>query len=306
MQEDKEKMIRTIPSEVQDTSVLTPGFLVLEGGAQRSVFTMGILDAMMLEGIHVRDVLGVSAGALAGLSYCAGHVGEAMRFLLQYADDPNFIGIQAALRTHEFINYSIMTDAAAAWDDSAKARFADPRRHFYAEATEMESGRPVFFEKKRDDAWNGQIIRASAAFPLMANPVEIEGKHYLDGGCSMQVPYAFALAMTKEPILVIRSNPREYRVRPSGGIYFRQVSRTYGKYEKFCEAMADNVARYNRECDALEKLEEEGRIKMICPERPMPFKRFTRDLGRMIRGYRQGFRQAKQEMDEIKNWLCGK
>ena len=45
--------------------------LVLEGGGQRGIYTAGVLDVFMDNDIEVDGVIGVSAGAIHGLSYVA-------------------------------------------------------------------------------------------------------------------------------------------------------------------------------------------------------------------------------------------
>ena len=42
--------------------------LILEGGAMRGMFTAGVLDVLMEQGITVDGMVGVSAGAVFGLS----------------------------------------------------------------------------------------------------------------------------------------------------------------------------------------------------------------------------------------------
>ena len=46
--------------------------LVLEGGGQRGIYTAGVLDVFMDNDITVDGVIGVSAGAIHGLSFVAG------------------------------------------------------------------------------------------------------------------------------------------------------------------------------------------------------------------------------------------
>ena len=43
--------------------------LVLEGGAMRGIYTAGVLDVFMEQGLHFDGVIGVSAGALHGCSF---------------------------------------------------------------------------------------------------------------------------------------------------------------------------------------------------------------------------------------------
>ena len=46
--------------------------LVLEGGAMRGIYTAGVLDVFLEQGIHFDGVNGVSAGALHGCSFVSG------------------------------------------------------------------------------------------------------------------------------------------------------------------------------------------------------------------------------------------
>ena len=51
--------------------------LILEGGAMRGMFTAGVLDVLMEQGITVDGMVGVSAGAVFGLSLI--HISEPTR-----------------------------------------------------------------------------------------------------------------------------------------------------------------------------------------------------------------------------------
>ena len=53
--------------------------LVLEGGASRTVYSCGILDALLEENIKADYVIGVSAGAAFGASYVSGQIGRNYR-----------------------------------------------------------------------------------------------------------------------------------------------------------------------------------------------------------------------------------
>ena len=52
--------------------------LVLEGGAMRGIFSAGVIDVMMEEGISYDLVIGVSAGAAFGCNYKSKQIGSAM------------------------------------------------------------------------------------------------------------------------------------------------------------------------------------------------------------------------------------
>ena len=56
--------------------------LVLEGGALRGLYTMGIVDVLIENGIHFDGLIGVSAGAAFGCNYLSRQPGRALRYNL--------------------------------------------------------------------------------------------------------------------------------------------------------------------------------------------------------------------------------
>ena len=53
--------------------------LVLEGGAMRGLFTAGVLDVMLENGLKTDGLIGVSAGAAFGCNFKSGQVGRAIQ-----------------------------------------------------------------------------------------------------------------------------------------------------------------------------------------------------------------------------------
>jgi predicted patatin/cPLA2 family phospholipase len=49
---------------------------VLEGGGMRGIYTAGVLDVFMENGITFDGVIGVSAGAIHGCSFVSGQKGR--------------------------------------------------------------------------------------------------------------------------------------------------------------------------------------------------------------------------------------
>ena len=64
--------------------------LVLEGGGVRGIYTAGVLDVFMEEGLTFDGVIGVSAGAIHACSYLSGQKGRSIRYYLKYVSDPRF------------------------------------------------------------------------------------------------------------------------------------------------------------------------------------------------------------------------
>ena len=64
--------------------------LVLEGGAMRGIFTAGVIDVMMENGIDFPVVTGVSAGAAFGCNYKSKQPGRVLRYNLKYCREPKY------------------------------------------------------------------------------------------------------------------------------------------------------------------------------------------------------------------------
>ena len=90
--------------------------LVLEGGAMRGIYTAGVLDVFLEQGIHFDGVNGVSAGALHGCSFVSGQKGRSLRYIKKYRNDKHFMSWWSFLHTGEVegsiyrVRYSVLCD----------------------------------------------------------------------------------------------------------------------------------------------------------------------------------------------------
>ena len=73
--------------------------LVLEGGAMRGMFTCGVLDVFMENGITFDAACGVSAGAVFCCNYKSGQIGRGVRYNKKYAKDPRYCSIRSLIKT---------------------------------------------------------------------------------------------------------------------------------------------------------------------------------------------------------------
>ena len=67
--------------------------LVLEGGAMRGMYTMGVLDVMMEHDLWVDGAVGVSAGAVFGCNYKSRQIGRAIRYNMMYCNDERYMDL---------------------------------------------------------------------------------------------------------------------------------------------------------------------------------------------------------------------
>ena len=204
-----EEIIEGIPRG-QASEALVPGCLVLEGGAFRGLYTQGFLDVMMENGLNLSCVIGVSAGALAGVNYVSGQIGRSARTNLLYRHDSRYIGAKSFLHSHCILDVGFLTEDRGIIEPLDRDRFDRPEQRFVAVATNCQTGEAAYFEKgKCSDIL--LAARASATMPFISPVIMIDGVPYLDGGCACKIPYGWAMDQGFEKILVIRTREAAFR-----------------------------------------------------------------------------------------------
>lgn len=169
------------------------GCIVLEGGAFRGLYTAGVLDALMENDINLSCTIGVSAGAMNGVNYVAGNIGRTARINLKYRHDSRYVGVKAIRKNKGIIGFDFVFKQINKTDPLNNELFYDEKKRFIASCTSCVTGEQTFFEKgKCKDIY--KAIQASASMPYVSEMVKVEGKPYLDGGCSKAIPYEWALA----------------------------------------------------------------------------------------------------------------
>ena len=78
--------------------------LVLEGGGNRAIYTSGVLDAFMDQGITFPYVIGVSAGSCNAVSYIGKCRGRQHDISIQYSGDKRFMSLENMVKNGEFLN----------------------------------------------------------------------------------------------------------------------------------------------------------------------------------------------------------
>lgn len=286
----------------QADSTITPGCLVLEGGSFRGCYTSGVLDVLMENGINFQTTIGTSAGALNGYNYVAGEIGRAAKINLGYRHDRRFLGAMSAAKNRSVIGFDFLLNQIEEELPFNHQRFNDPSRRFLATATNCETGEALYCERGITPDIN-KAIQASASMPFVADMVEVDGVPCLDGGCAVKIPYEWALNQGFEKILVVRTRPVWYR-RPEEGKQFLELTeRIYRNYPNLVRCLGNQSSQYNAACDALEALEGEGKLMMICPSGSIRTSTFEGDMEKLGALYLLGRCDATILLPKIRAYL---
>lgn len=282
---------------------ITPGCLVLEGGAFRGVYTEGVIDMLMLAGLNFQTVIGTSAGALNGLNYVSGQIGRGARMNLLYRHDPRYVGLTAMRHNKGVIGFDFMfSDEMDAVEPFDRDRLMRGDRRFLACVSNLRTGKAEYHEAgKCEDIF--QSVRASASMPFLSKPVMIGDDPYLDGGCSCKIPYQWALDEGFEKIVVVRTRDRDYRKDLSNRRSQGAAHAVYHAYPEFAESLARSSADYNDQCEALLELERQGRIFTIAPSEPVNITRLEGDMSKLRALYDLGTKDAMDALPALRAYL---
>lgn len=274
---------------------------VLEGGAMRGIYTAGVLDVFMEEGIQVDGVAGVSAGAIHGASYVSGQPGRNLRYHKTYCRDWRFMSFRSWLLTGDMVGYEFCYDTIPyQLDPFDFKKFAESKTEFFAGVTNVETGGAELLSSRVEKEMLANI-HASASLPVVSKIVEIGDKKYLDGGISDSIPSEAFRRIGYDRQVVVLTRPEGYRKRPEKLLTI--IRKQYRKYPKFVEACERRYLVYNETVDKLEEAGKKGDIILIRPSKGIPIKRTEKNPKVVQAQYDLGREDALEQLEAVKEYL---
>lgn len=277
--------------------------LVLEGGANRGVFTAGALDYLMEQELYLPYVVGTSAGACNAASYVSRQPGRMKRCCIVTDRENRYVSVENTLRTHTLLDMDLM------FGKFPEETFPfDYDTYFQSDiqcemvVTNCITGKAEYLGEHSSKKRLMDICRASSSIPLGTKIVYVDGTPYLDGGLADSVPVVRALKTGhKKPVIILTRN-RGYRkkpVRPGKNIY--RIA--YGKkYPNLVRAIENRARVYNKTMDYIEKWEREGRVFVLRPQIPT-VSRLERDTEKLEAFYQHGYQLMKEHFSELEQFL---
>ena len=265
--------------------------LVLEGGGMRGVFTCGVLDYLMDRNIRFPYTIGVSAGACNGLSYMSRQRGRAKYSNIDLLEKYNYIGLRHLLKKRNILDFDLLftefPEHILPYDYDAY--FSSPER-FVMVTTNCLTGEANYFEEKQDKNRVIDIVRAPSSLPIVCPIAYVDGIPMLDGGIVDSIPLQHAIDEGYKNNVVVLTRNRGYRKESKD---IKIPSFVYRKYPKIREALSHRCAVYNAQLEMVERMEDEGKIVVIRPQKPVVVDRIERDIQKLTDFYQEGYECAK-------------
>ena len=271
--------------------------LVLEGGGMRGVFTCGVLDYLMDNKISFPYSVGVSAGACNGLSYMSHQRGRGKYSNIDLLAKYKYMGIRPFLKGRGLIDQKLLfhrfPDRILPYNYKA---YAENPNRFEMVTTDCLSGRPCYWEEKVDERRIIDIVKASSSLPYACPIIYVDGKPMLDGGIVDSIPLQRAYDEGYENCVVVLTRNKGYRKSDKEVIVPRFI---YKEYPRLRVALRNRNKVYNAQLEMVERLEDEGKIKVIRPLKPIVVDRMETNVRKLTDLYEEGYECARKKFQGI-------
>lgn len=276
--------------------------LVLEGGAMRGLFTAGVIDVMMENGIDFDGLVGVSAGSSFGCNFKSRQPGRALRYNLRFCKDPRYMGLRSLLSTGDLVGAEFAYHTLPLELDIFDcATFEKNPIEFHLVCTDVNSGEPVYYRMDKVDYDSLEWLRASASMPIVTRPVRVADGHLLlDGGISDSIPLEYFQHQGFGRNVVVLTQPIDYRKRPASKWLFKLFMR---RYPKIAEAMARRHEMYNAQLDFVHSQARQGTAFVIAPSQPLPIGRVEMNPEKMRSVYAMGRQACLDILPELRKFM---
>ena len=266
--------------------------LILEGGGMRGIFTIGVLDNLMDRGIRFPYIIGVSAGACNGLSYMSHQRGRAKYADIDLLKEYNYIGLKYLFTKGNIMDFDLLfhkfPEEISPYDYDKLA--SSPERYEMV-TTSCITGKACYFQEKKNPKRVIDIVKASSSLPFVCPITYVDGEPMLDGGISDSIPLERAMSLGYDNNLVILTRNHGYRKPQKASkvpFFF------YRKYPNIKAAIRNRNAMYNRQMELVERMENEGRVEVLRPMKPVEVGRIERNIDKLLALYQEGYDLAAQ------------
>ena len=276
--------------------------LIMEGGAMRGMFTAGVLDVLMENGLVTDGAIGVSAGAVFGCNYKSHQIGRVIRYNTEYCNDKRYASFKNLVKTGNLYSEQFCYhEVPEKLDPFNEAAFAASPMDFFVVCTDVKTGEPIYHKCRKGDAEDVLWMEASASMPLAAKIVKIGHYGLLDGGVADSIPVRFFESIGYKRNLIILTQPKGYIKKKNK--FLPAIRAKYFRYPAFVEAVADRHERYNETLSYTSMLEQAGKDYVIRPPIPLEIGAMERDPAQLRRVYETGRAVAQIQVEKIRDFL---
>ncbi len=281
---------------------LTHTGLVLEGGGFRGIYTTGVLDYFMEQGLYIPNVYGISAGALNAISYAAKQPGRNAQINFRFCHDKRYISARNMLKYRCAFNLEFIFDVIPQrYIPFDYHTFFSSDVQVRVGATNLLTGKCDFFGK---DEMDKKLfpVRASAALPLFSHSFYLNNTPYLDGGIACPIPIFESIRDKNEKHIIILTKMPNFVRQPSANLPI--IRRVYRDYPQFVNVEENRHTIDHRQRKTCALLSKTGQAFVLQPKTPMHISAMRADEKSLREMYAAGYEDAKNAFPQLLEFLA--
>jgi len=275
--------------------------LILEGGGMRGLYTAGVLDYFMDQGLLFKDIIGVSAGACNSVSYISGQRGRNLDINATYCSDKRYVSFLGLFTRGSIFNMDFLfNDIPNKLKPFDYEKFKASECRLIVVSTDCKTGKAVYTpvnDMHTDDIY----VRASSSIPLVSPIVEVNGRQLVDGGPSDSIPIGYSVANGFDFHIVVLTRHEGY-VKNKNRLY-PLCKLALRKYPNLAASIRDRHKVYNESIRMAEELERQNKAVIIRPKQPVKVSRFEKNPENLRELYKIGYDDAADKFKDIMK-LC--
>lgn len=278
--------------------------LILEGGGMRGMFTAGVLDCFMEEGIVFDYVIGSSSGVCNAMNYVSGQIGRSKNMMLLPKKE-SYAGVKELLLHGSFLNlkklFRVLPYNKKTYFDFDTYFTSSIENEFVV--SNCLTGKAEYLSEKKDEERLATIATASCALPLVGRPVKTEETWYMDGSMTDPIPVQHTLDKGCDRIVLISTKGEG--MDPSDLSKYNWAMRIlYGKKVKpFLAAMKNRLNLYYNQWDMIYDLQKQGTLFLIQPQGDVAISHLETDPKLLEKMYDSGYAYGQSILAEVRAFL---
>ena len=176
--------------------------LALGSGASRGWSHIGVIKALLREGIEPDIVCGTSVGAIIGGSYVSGNLEKLESWVLESTRSDILRFFDIGFSKTGFVDAERMNWFLHSYVAAADQLIEDMPKKYAAVATNLDSGREVWFT----EGGLADAVRASMALPGLFPAARNKQRWLVDGGLVNPVPVTVCRALGADIVIAVNLN----------------------------------------------------------------------------------------------------
>ncbi|MDE7278775.1 MAG: patatin family protein [Oscillospiraceae bacterium] len=274
--------------------------LVLEGGTFRGIFSAGIMDAFIEEGIVFPYIVGVSAGISNGASYVSKQFGRNIEILEKYRNDKRYLSVGNYRKCRSMFGLDFVFGDIPR--ELVPFDYGEFRRYTgtcLVGVTNAETGKAEF-KNALEDSENFDFLRATCAIPGYFPAIMIDGKPYFDGGLASPICVKQALKDGCSRVVIILTQPEGFVKKcGKGNVAMSQLIRH--KYPNVEMLLLTRHKLYNKQIEFCNELERRGKALIFRPSHKL--NSFEKDEKTLRAVWQEGYEMGKSRAEEIRAFM---